>query len=106
MNPSETSTPYSRILSETARIEWAELERHFAAGRVIKVAASLDLIAVGQALADDRADQLRRWMQAQQVGQLDDETARAWSGHPGCELWALVLSPWVLVQDRQGSGPA
>jgi len=35
-----------RLNLETARITWPELERYFASGKVIHVAATLDLIEV------------------------------------------------------------
>lgn len=85
---------------ETARVQWAEIERLFAGGHVIRVAAELDLITVGVAFAEDHADKVRSWMQAGQVGYLDDETAAAWASPDAPELWGVVIRPWVLVQAR------
>lgn len=94
-----------KLLGETARVSWAEIERLFAAGRVIRVDAGLDLIQVGQVFAKDAADQLKCWMQAGQVGLLDDEHAGRWASDDEADLWAVVISPWVLVQERQASAP-
>lgn len=91
---------HHKLLGETARISWPELERLFASGRLVRIGPELDLIAVGEAMAADDSARLKRWMQADQAGLLDDETARRWADNPDCELWALVISPWVLVQER------
>lgn len=96
-----------KLLAETARVSWAELERLFAAGKLIKVGASLDLIAVAQAMAEDDADTVRNWMQADLLGQLDDATAERWARltQTPSPLWAVVVNPWVLVQEREAALP-
>lgn len=91
---------YDKLLGETARVSWAEIERMFAVGRVVEVAEPLDLIDVAQAFADDDKDRVRDWMQAGQVGHLADHNAARWAADNFLELWAVVVSPWVLVQER------
>lgn len=89
-----------RMNLETARIAWPELERHFAGGRVILVAPQLDLVEVATCIADDDSRQVKHWMDAQQVGQLTDDTAQRWVNEQPENLWAVVVAPWVLVQER------
>ncbi len=91
---------YDKLLQETARVSWAEIERMFAVGRVIEVASALDLIKVAEAFAEDDKDSVRAWMQAEQVGLLSDASASRWAGGLNLDLWAVVVSPWVLVQQR------
>lgn len=91
---------YDKLLRETARVSWAEIERMFALGRVIEVAPALDLIEVAEAMAEDDKDTVRGWMQAQKLGHLADENAARWASDDGLDLWAVVVSPWVLVQER------
>ena len=94
---------YAKLLGETARVSWAEIERLFAAGHVLRVAAGLDLIAVAQAVARDDAAQLKQWMQGEQVGLLDDTHATRWASAEAPELWGVVVRPWVLVQERESA---
>lgn len=89
-----------RLNLETARITWPELERYFASGKVIHVAATLDLIEVATNIAEDNAAAVKQWMEAQQVDVLDDATALQWVEQQPDNLWAVVLAPWVLVQAR------
>jgi hypothetical protein len=89
-----------RLNFETARITWAELERYFASGKVIHVAANLDLIEVATSIAEDNAVAVKQWMTAQQVDVLSDATALQWVEQQPDNLWAVVLAPWVVVQAR------
>ncbi|AQZ94980.1 DUF2288 domain-containing protein [Halopseudomonas phragmitis] len=96
-SPSET---YAAILGSTGRIDWKTLEPHFARGEVLVVGAALDLVAVAQALTADDADTVKGWMDAGQFGPISNEQAIDWSERHPDNLWAVVIRPWVLVQER------
>lgn len=92
---------YSKVElnQQTARVAWPELERHFARGVVVRVAGELDLVAVASCFANDDKPAVERWISEGRVQHLDTETARRWSeGDP--DLWAVVVAPWVVVQER------
>ncbi len=89
----------AKLNLETGKISWKSLERFFAAGKAISVSPELDLLEVAQVLHDDDATQLKLWMENDQVGPVKDTQAKDWYAGD-VEVWALVLSPWVLVQDR------
>lgn len=88
------------LLSQTARISWQELERYFAAGKVIYVADTLDLIAVGTALIDDDTKSFSEWTERGLVKPVDDHQATGFAASNPM-LWASVVAPWVLVQERR-----
>jgi hypothetical protein len=52
-------------------------------------------------LAADNKAQFEHWMSGGQVGEVAPDLARAWYDR-NAELWAVVIAPWVLVQDRSG----
>lgn len=85
--------------AETARVQWQELEVHFARGVVIRVDSELDLIKVAVDIANDDKPAVERWIAAGQVEHLGMETARDWNERDP-ELWAVVVAPWVVVQER------
>lgn len=85
--------------AQTARVAWPELERHFARGVVIRVAGDLDLVEVATRLANDDSLAVERWLADGRIAHLDPDTARDWSGRDP-ELWAVVVAPWVAVQER------
>ena len=95
--PSET---YAAIVGATAQIEWKDLEPHFARGELLVVDSTLDLVEVAQALIDDDSAKVKGWMQQNQLGSASDEQAADWHERNPQSLWAVVIRPWVLVQER------
>ena len=88
-----------RINGETAKIPWCELQRFFAAGKLRLVAPGLDLVEVAYALQQDDMESVRAWVDNEELGTVSDEQAREWFEQDAL-LWAVVVKPWVLVQDR------
>ncbi len=89
----------TELNQQTARIAWPELERHFARGVVIEIDAGLDLVEVATSFANDEQAVVQQWLAAGQLQPLGTDTARRWSGGDAA-LWAVVVAPWVLVQER------
>ena len=85
--------------AEAGDIAWVELQRFFAAGRVIAVSADLDLIEVAFECAADNLTRFDDWTQAGRVGPVTDEQAREWLD-ANALMRAVVVKPWVLVQPR------
>ena len=88
----------AKINSETAEIPWLELQRYFAAGKVMHVSAELDLVDVAYAIEQDDIEQVQQWAVANQLGPVSDDQARDWVSSES-SLWAVVIKPWVLVQE-------
>lgn len=84
--------------AQTAQCRWAELERHFARGVVVKVAPDLDLVEVAVRVVNDDKPSVEQWMRNGKFTVLQAVDARDWSQ---CDptLWAVVAAPWVLVQE-------
>ncbi|GLU32652.1 DUF2288 domain-containing protein [Trinickia caryophylli] len=96
---------YLKLLGETAKIGWAELERFFARGMLLRVARDIDLVSVAEAIAADDTPRVAQWLSAGLVERMQAETAADFAAREP-ELWAVVVSPWVCVQERQSPGPA
>jgi hypothetical protein len=88
-----------KLNGETARIAWAELQKPFARGAVVKVGAGLDLVDVAASFARDDKTAVERWLRDGSVARLTDQDARDWQERDPT-LWAVVAAPWVLVQER------
>ncbi len=86
-----------KIISETAKISWSELQRFFAAGHVMLVAAEVDLVDVAIALEEDDSEKVKIWIETGQLAAVSDEQAKDWVAGD-TTLWAVVVKPWVLVQ--------
>lgn len=89
----------AKINMETAKMPWAELQRYFAAGMVIVVSDSLDLVEVAARIAEDDKESVAQWVAEKRVAQISDSLAQAWSDADAL-LWTVVVKPWILVQTR------
>jgi hypothetical protein len=49
-------------------------------------------------MSGDNKAQIESWLVAGMVGKVSDEQAAAWLA-TAPEVWAVVVSPWVLVQE-------
>ena len=87
----------AKINTETAKIPWRELQRFFAAGKVMLVVDELDLVDVAYALQQDDVAQVQAWTERFQLFPVSDDQARRWIDEDAM-LWAVVVKPWVLVQ--------
>jgi hypothetical protein len=100
MSDAPTPSPlYVKLLGETAQIAWSELERFFAQGKLIWVKRDLDLVSVAEAVATDDTQQVTQWLAGGLVERMQAETAADLAARDP-ELWAVVTSPWVCVQER------
>lgn len=93
------SSLYASLLGETAKIDWQDLERFFAQGKLLSVARDLDLVSVAEAIASDNSAVVTQWLSSGLVERMQTETAADYAAR-NPELWAVVVSPWVCVQER------
>ncbi len=98
-NDAAHSPLYAKLLAETAKIGWPELERFFARGMLLRVASDLDLVSVAEAIASDDTAQITQWLSAGLVERVQSETAADFAARDP-DLWAVVVSPWICVQER------
>lgn len=100
MNTEDRNEIYrAKMNLETSQIAWRELQRFFASGAAIYVSPGLDLVDVAYQISEDNKDAVLNWMGTGQVAKVSDEQAQAWY-EADIEVWAIVVSPYVLVQSR------
>jgi hypothetical protein len=84
--------------AQTGKIGWPELARHFARGVVIRVSSGQDLLEVAESLIQDRASDVENMYEQGLLRRALDDDAIGWQ-EKGSEFWAVVVAPWVLVQE-------
>ncbi len=89
-----------RLNLETAKIEWNELERHFARGVLIVVKQDSDLIKVATSFIEDDVRTVQSLKAFGTIRHANVEDAKQWQPL-NSSLWAVVVSPWVLVQQPE-----
>lgn len=92
------------LMATMGPIEFSDLRAHLARDSVIVVDRALDLLDVGEAVAQDDKDRVSAWVAAGQVGKPSLEQLERWSKNEGLAWTVLVVQPFVLVQE--GPGPA
>ena len=97
----QPSPLYMNLLGETARISWEELQPFFARGALLWVAAELDLVAVAEALAQDDRARVAKWLEQELLAAVAAPLAEDLLQRDP-ELWAVVVAPWVVIQERSG----
>lgn len=96
-NEQDAQTLRQKLNQETSQIPWREMQTYFARGQVVRVADTLNLLDVAEAIAQDQSEQVKDWMTRGDVGEVSDQMAQAWF-EADTDVWALVILPWVLVQ--------
>jgi len=94
-----TNALYVKLLGETARITWEELQPFFARGALLWVAGEVDLVAVALSVAENDQASVAAWLGGGQLVRLEEARAEDLLARDP-ELWAVVVAPWVLVQER------
>jgi hypothetical protein len=87
----------AKVNLETAQIAWKELQRFFASGVALVVSRDLDLVEVAYQISADNVDLIRQWTQDGKLVKVSDTQAAEWFEEDAL-VWAVVVSPWVLVQ--------
>ena len=98
-----TSGLKTRLNSETAKISWHDLQKHYAAGNVMGVSGNVDLIQVAVAFHRDDRGQVESWLANSTLFEVDDQQALDWHTN-NTEHWAVVIPPFVLVQEVKPKG--
>jgi hypothetical protein len=95
----QPSTLYAKLLGETAPISWQELQPTFARGALLLVEGRQDLIEVAQAVAQNDQEKVAAWLASGHLSRVDDTRAEDLHKRDP-QLWAVVVAPWVLAQER------
>jgi hypothetical protein len=96
-----SDTPEAIPLSmETAKIEWTELQKFFAAGNVYHLQVGLDLPALAEKFKRDDAEHIKQLLHTEDLKPVSDDQARLWIDQNAI-VWAVVIAPFVLVQDLE-----
>lgn len=88
----------AKVNLETSLLPWLELQRFFAAGLAIAVEPGMDLVEVAYQFSRDNKALVEEWLKNRRIGPVSDQQATDWFNDKA-DVWAVVVKPWVLVQD-------
>lgn len=79
--------------------EWEWLMPHAQRDAVVIVDPALDLLDVGVAIASDNVTAVQHWISEQQISKPSPEQISDWSTDRTRRFNALIVQPYVLVQN-------
>tara|TARA_B100002019_G_scaffold173149_1_gene149640 strand:+ start:1832 stop:2146 length:315 start_codon:yes stop_codon:yes gene_type:complete len=85
------------LKKEVGVINWKEVERFFASGKLIVINDDLNIIDVASKFNTDDSDQIGSWIENDKLGFVTDDQAKSWS-NVNKEFACIVVAPWVLIQ--------
>ena len=85
--------------TEIQRGRWELLEPHQKRGAIFLVKAPLDLQTVGHALARDKVNIIKIWLDNGDFRKLEDEETTQFEGEPLVDMCDfLIIQPYVLIK--------
>ena len=84
---------------DLAEVSWRELKIHLKRDAIIIVAAELDLIDVGVAVADDEKASVETWIASNQLNKPTEKQLESWEQASEKRFQMLIVQPFILVQD-------
>ena len=88
----------AKLNLETAQLAWPELERHFARGVVVRVATGVDLVEAALQVAENNTATVQQWLADGRLAKAELSDAEDWHARKPM-FWAVVVAPWVLIQE-------
>ncbi|MBV9387417.1 MAG: DUF2288 domain-containing protein [Chroococcidiopsidaceae cyanobacterium CP_BM_ER_R8_30] len=79
--------------------EWDWLIPHVQRDAVVVVATQLDLLDVGVAIASDNVSSVQHWIGEQLLSKPSPSQLADWNGNRTKRFNALIVQPYVLVQE-------
>ena len=80
--------------------EWGWLRAHLEREGLIVVAQDLDIVDVGVRIVADDAAAISGWIAAGKLARPSAEEIAAWDGNRGKRFLSLIVSPYVLIQEK------
>jgi hypothetical protein len=90
-----------RLQGERMEARWRDLAPHALRDAVFIIAPNLDLLDVGTAMARNDTKQVERWLAGGVLRRPDADELRRWKGEPGKMFGALIVDPFVIIQESQ-----
>lgn len=85
--------------------KWHNLLPHAARDSIVVVNPGLDLAEVGVAVATDNVNSVQRWISEALITKPTVEQLEDWEHDRSHQFQALIVQPYVLIQDTVNDNP-
>jgi len=94
------ATTQEELVVQIDVAQWQWLRAHAERGALILVDTMLELAVVGASLAADDSDQVQGWLASGLLAKPSVTQLDRWNLQPEKRFSMLVISPFVLIQER------
>ncbi|MEL6496845.1 MAG: DUF2288 domain-containing protein [Cyanobacteria bacterium J06623_7] len=88
-----------KLEQDVADISWKDLQPHAKRDAIIVVDRQLDLSEVAVAIAEDNTATVQGWIGSQSIAKPTVEQLTEWNQTPEKQFTALIVQPFVVVQE-------
>ncbi|MDQ3035620.1 MAG: DUF2288 domain-containing protein [Myxococcota bacterium] len=89
----------ARLEASMGPVQYSDLAAHLKREALFVVAPALSIVTCGVAIATDDASSVERWIMREELRRPTAEEREAWAADAERRWTALVVQPFVLVQD-------
>ena len=93
----DDSTDGEKLAKFMGKVDWSYLKPHYERGSLFFVDTAVEMTEVGEAMAKDDADAVKRWMLSGDLVKIEGIHAFQWEDSK-TQFEALVISPFVLCR--------
>ncbi|MFK7863792.1 MAG: DUF2288 domain-containing protein [Pseudohongiellaceae bacterium] len=95
----DTESLKDKLNRDTARIQWSALTSYNQNDSIIEVDASLDLVNVACEFVADNTKQVGSWLESGLLVKVTETVSDNLKASDP-EVWAVVVPPWILIQNK------
>jgi len=90
-----------KLSKEILDTDWKPLAEHFARGAVYYLEAELDIIDVGEAMANDEVSSIKQWLDNGLMYPPTSDQATQFAQDTDNKFSMLIVEPYILVQKKR-----
>ncbi len=80
-------------------VSWEMLAPHMEKGQFLVVGTDLDFLDTAVAIADDQVEQVKEWIESEQMKRPSPQTLDQWAHIEDKQFRFVIVKPFVLIQE-------
>ena len=88
----------TKLNTQTGKVSWPDIQRHFARGVVLVVGCQADLLNIAADIIRDNHAAVEDFLANEDLKKASIEDARSWQENDPL-FWSVVVAPWLLIQE-------
>ena len=99
MNEEKKEENRTSLKRQVDIVNWDMLAPHMEKGQFFVIGQELDFLDTAVCIADDNIDQVKEWIDSEQMKRPTPQELDQWSTIEGKEFRFVIVKPFVLIQE-------